>query len=243
MPFTSKITTGFRRAALFAAVLCAMPAWADGAAEVERAARALLAADAQRAGLVEPQFSMEVVSAARTPRSCPKPVEVDIGDRSNPLRMRAVARCPAGNWSEQYTVRARVIARVVVAAGAIASGRALDMNDLALERRELTGTLDNVFSDPAELAGQASRRALRAGQVVDRRSVAEAVLVRRGSEVSIVARNEGIVVTTAGQAEGNGRRGETISVRNVATGKVIRARVTGPNEVEPAGIATSQSPD
>ncbi|WP_373663900.1 flagellar basal body P-ring formation chaperone FlgA [Uliginosibacterium sp. sgz301328] len=241
MPFTSKFTTTqlLACAATVTAVLCAQPARADAMTEVERAARTQLMADAQRAGLVEPQFTFEVVSAARTPRACAKPFEITLADRRTPARMRAIAHCPDGNWAETYTVRARVNARVVVAAGSIPSGRAIQPNDLALERRELTGTFDDVFSDPAELNGQASRRALRAGQIVDRRAVAEAVLVRRGADVSIVARNSGIVVTTAGQAEGNGRLGEIISVRNAATGKVIRARVTGTNEVEPATIATT----
>ncbi|MFT4173469.1 MAG: flagellar basal body P-ring formation chaperone FlgA, partial [Rhodocyclaceae bacterium] len=188
-------------------------------------------------------FALEVVSAARTPRACPKPLEIDITDRGNPLRMRAVAHCPVGGWSELYTVRARVSAPVVVAAVAVPSGQPLAAGDLAIDRRELPGAMDEVFADPAALIGQASRRALRAGQLIERRSVADAVLVRRGAQISIVARNAGVIVMVAGQAEGNGRRGEVINVRNVATGKVIRARITGPNEVEPVAIATSQSPD
>lgn len=205
-----------------------------------RAARQFLGAEATRLGLVEPQFTVEVSGNPPKAQPCAKAVTVEPADTRFPSRMRFVASCAAAGWSETYTVRAEVSAQVVVAASALNSGQPIAADDLRLERRTLV-SLQDALSDPAQLVGMASRRALRPGQVLERRALAPAVLVRRGASVTIVARNQGILVSSVGEATETGRRDDVIGVRNSATGRVIRARVTGMNEVEPVGIV--QSPD
>lgn len=228
--------------ALLAAVLAAapLPARADTAGDVTRAARQYLNAEAARLGLVEPQFTVEVSSGTPKAQPCAKATSVEPADTQFPSRMRFVATCAAAGWSETYTVRAEISAQVVVAASALNSGQPIVADDLRLERRTLVNLQDAV-SDPAPLVGMASRRALRPGQVVDRRMLSAAVLVRRGASVTIVARNQGILVSSVGEATEAGHRDDVIGVRNSATGRVIRARVTGMNEVEPIGIP--HSPD
>jgi flagella basal body P-ring formation protein FlgA len=247
-PFAVKF--GFSRlAGTLALLLGATAALAANAAgvgtRVEEVARQVLVDQARRGGLAEPQIVVSALSSARVPRSCAGPAAqlvVDALDTQHASRLRFVARCASQDWSEPYTVRAEVSAQVLVAAQPIKAGTPLTADDLRLERRVL-GAIDEALSDPAAAIGSASRRALRAGQTVDRRVLTEALLVRRGAAVSIVARNAGIVVTMAGQASAAGRRGELIDVRNSATGKHIQARITGLNEVEPAGEVISQPPD
>lgn len=216
------------------------PAQADTPSDVARAARQFLSAEAARVGLVEPQFSIEVSSSPPKAQPCATAPRVEPADTQFPSRMRFVAHCAATGWSETYTVRAEVSAQVVVAATQLNSGQPIGADDLRLERRTLVN-LQDALSDPAALIGMASRRALRPGQLVERRALAPAVLVRRGATVTIVARNQGILVSSVGEATETGRRDDVIGVRNSATGRVIRARVTGANEVEPVGIV--QSPD
>ena len=231
------------RTALAGVALCATPAMAaDVITQVGESARQTLVEQATRSGLAEPKVEVTVQSTARNERACSKPVRVEALDTRYVTRMRFAASCEADGWRQEYVVHAELSALVVVAAGAINAGRAIDAADLRLERRSVAKPEDAI-SDIAAVEGQSSRRALRPGQVVERRVLTEAVLVKRGAAVRIVARNEGIVVTSAGQATEAGRRDEIISVRNAVTGKLIRARVTGIDEVEPADVPKSQSPD
>ncbi|VEB41976.1 flagellar basal body P-ring biosynthesis protein FlgA [Chromobacterium violaceum] len=57
--------------------------------------------------------------------------------------------------------------------------------------------------------------------------------MKRGDAVSIVARQDGIEVTSAGEALANGRQGEVIRVRNTSSNKIINARVSAQGEVAP----------
>jgi flagella basal body P-ring formation protein FlgA len=61
--------------------------------------------------------------------------------------------------------------------------------------------------------------------------------VKRGDAVVMIARIEGIEVSTAGEALDAGARGATIRVRNRASGQTLRMRVTAPGTVEPVDMA------
>jgi flagella basal body P-ring formation protein FlgA len=55
--------------------------------------------------------------------------------------------------------------------------------------------------------------------------------VDRGDLVTVKVHSGAAVIQSEGRAETRGRRGETILVRNEASGKKFRAKVAGPNEV------------
>ncbi len=63
------------------------------------------------------------------------------------------------------------------------------------------------------------------------------MLVKRGSAVQIVARAGGVQVTHAGESLDSGARGQAVRVRNLASGKVIDARVVSHGVVEPISSA------
>lgn len=68
---------------------------------------------------------------------------------------------------------------------------------------------------------------MRAGQL------SSPVLVKRGDAVTMVARRDGIEVSMAGEAMDAGGKGAMVRVRNVASGQVVRMRVSGSGTVEP----------
>ncbi|MNN87558.1 flagellar basal body P-ring biosynthesis protein FlgA [compost metagenome] len=56
-------------------------------------------------------------------------------------------------------------------------------------------------------------------------------LVRRGERVSMVARHGDTQAVTQGEALENGRKGQVIRVKNLASGSIIDAQVTEPGTV------------
>jgi flagella basal body P-ring formation protein FlgA len=56
-------------------------------------------------------------------------------------------------------------------------------------------------------------------------------LVKRGDLVTIIARLEGLKITTLGEVKRKGRQGERIPVLNIDSRKVIFARVIDANTV------------
>jgi flagella basal body P-ring formation protein FlgA len=214
-------------------VLSATNVWAGTVpSEVEQAARAQLERQAAGAGLVEPQFELAVVATRPAP-PCPRPVSVEPLDTRQPARMRFAVRCPdPGGWRYEYLVRAKLTAMVVVAAVPVAANEPLADDQVALERRDISAIADPI-SAPEQAVGQSSRRPLRTGDVLRSSQLAAPVLVKRGDQVVMLARRDGIEVSTSGEALDAGSRGAIVRVRNSGSGQVVRMRVTGAGTVEP----------
>lgn len=200
-------------------------------AAVERAAFAHLSDLVETAGLRE--SSVKLNALAREPvNPCSADARIEAIDTRSVTRMRFAAICNDPAWRTEFIVRAVVSAQVVTATRDVRAGEVIPAEALTLERRDVAAPAD-ATSDPELVAGKASRRALRSGQLVSRRWLLEPLLVRRGANVTIVARNVGVAVQVAGEALAAGRRDEIVDVRNKANGRVIRARVIGENAVEP----------
>lgn len=218
------------------------PVWSLAApptpqALVSDAVRQYLTAQADAQGWREPVFEVTVPTRLDHDGQCLRPLEVRPVDTRQLSRMRFEVTCPGNpGWNATFVARARVSARVLVAASAIASRQALQAADLREEVRDITSTPDAV-SAPEEAEGQTSRRALRAGQVLQKRFLLADMLVKRGSAVQIVARAGGVQVTHAGESLDSGARGQVVRVRNLASGKVIDARVVSHGVVEPISSA------
>lgn len=203
--------------------------------QVEEAARAELEKQAAAIGLVDPRFELTVIPPRVSP-ACTGPVEVDTLDTRQPNRMRFAVRCPGpGTSRQEYIVRARIWAEVAVLAAPVAANEVLTDAHVTVGQRDITSIADPVIH-PVDAVGQTSRRLLRAGDVLRNNSLSAPVLVKRGDAVVMIARIEGIEVSTAGEALDSGARGATVRVRNSASGQTVRMRVTAPGTVEPVDM-------
>jgi flagella basal body P-ring formation protein FlgA len=207
--------------------------------QIEQLARAELEKQMAAAGLTEAQFDVAVVAARAAP-PCSQAVSIEALDTRSPQRMRFLARCnDTPGWRYEYIVRARVSAMVAVAAGTVAANEALTDAQVTIERRDISNIADPI-STPEEAVGQMSRRMLRPGDILRSGQLSSPVLVKRGDAVLMIARREGIEVSTAGEALDAGARGAVVRVRNAGSGQVVRMRVAGPGAVEPIDSGVSR---
>ena len=228
----------FHRATLVI-VSCLLSATIEAAqsisVQIEQLARAQIDKQLLSNGLSEPQVELSVVSARPLP-ACSTPVAVEALDTRQLARMRFLARCPdPRGWKQDVIVRARVTAMVAVTAMPLKNNDLIQDEHLAIERRDVTLISDAVGSVDAAV-GQTSRRSLRAGEVLRAGGLASALMVRRGDQVQMVARIDGIEVSMSGEALDAGARGAVVRVRNAGSGQVVRMRVASAGTVEPVDL-------
>lgn len=215
-------------------------------AQAEAEARNLLQERADQARWIDPQFELNSVDAtpgrrSDAPLSCAQPVSVEPLDTRFVTRMKWAVLCADANgWRREVVVKARVSAQVLVMAEDVQAGKLIEDSQLRLERRDISATPDAV-SDSTAAVGRTGRNTLRTGQMLAKRLLLTAVLVQRGQTVGIQAGHNGISVTVPGEALEAGREGEVVRVRNVRSGKVIRARVIEAGLVEPEAMGASTS--
>ncbi len=120
--------------------------------------------------------------------------------------------------------------RVVVPSHDIARGAMIAQSDLTfgtVANDVMSGTITAMN----DLVGMQARRTLRAGETLRTEDVRRPTLVTKGSTVSMSFEAPGIVLTATGKAMSEGGLGETVTVQNPASYRMISAVVVGPGQV------------
>jgi flagella basal body P-ring formation protein FlgA len=195
--------------------------------------------DSMRAALAPVEARIELVEAAQ--------FQVPHGELEFPAS--GLARPAPGNpgaaviWrgyvryagANRYPVWAKVkvsvVATRIFAVEALRAGQPIQAGQI----REETGggfpAGDPLAATIEEVVGRVPRRAIPAGSPVARSALAVARDVERGDPVRVEASAGRASVGFSGRAETGGTAGDTVVVRNPASGKSFRAKVSGKGSV------------
>lgn len=128
------------------------------------------------------------------------------------------------------TWRVKKVLLVLVAARDLPSRTTLTDLDIAFERREID-RIDDVMTELSDAVGKETRRALTVGSVIGKSMLGKPQLIKSGDNITIVSISGTVMVKASGQALQGGAVGDVIRVRNLASGKVILAKIQDQNTV------------
>ncbi|MCG6542913.1 flagellar basal body P-ring formation chaperone FlgA [Pseudomonas sp. KSR10] len=209
-------------------------AHADATAQIRQAVenhlRAMLEQQAERQGWqgMQLRYETSLPGSAHNHPPCGNSLRVRAtGDAPSAMeRQQLEIRCAdTPGWSLSATAQAHVFLPAVHAAAIIDRGQTIRDSDLKLERINIAKARRGFYNRLSEVVGLAAKRRVRAGQTITPALLEQAMAVKRGEPVKIVASNDGIEASTSGEALGDGQPGEVIRVRNTRSGKVIDAKV------------------
>ena len=125
---------------------------------------------------------------------------------------------------------------VTVAARPINHKEIIKAADLRIETRILDQMDQIGLSDPAPLIGQRARRLVNEGEVLKVSDIEPVPLVSRNDLVTVWVRRGALEIKGTAKAMGKGGYGETIELKNEASGKTFLAVVTGEKTVQITGL-------
>jgi flagella basal body P-ring formation protein FlgA len=128
-------------------------------------------------------------------------------------------------WKLFTPVEIRLPAPVVVLAHSMRRGAVLSAADLRTRQEDLAQLRGQYYRRVADVVGYRIKRNLAGNLVLSPAMLDAQRLVRRGSEVTIVADAAAIQVRMRGKALAHGGRGDLIKVKNSRSGRVITATV------------------
>lgn len=135
-------------------------------------------------------------------------------------------------WTVFVPAQVRIFRPVVVVKTALRRDSIIGAGDIALVEQDVSLLNRGYVTEVEQVIGRKLTRATRTDQVLTPAMLQLAEAVRRGDQVVISARSGGINVRMQGEALSGGTLGQQISVRNLTSQRVIRARVAGPGQVE-----------
>ena len=122
--------------------------------------------------------------------------------------------------------------RVLVAKKNLAAGDVLDASQFEVRTLSASESAQGqiYYSEASGLQNTELARNLRAGDALRVSDVRQALLVRRGQAVDLtVVTSSGLELSLRAEALADGRMGETVSLRNPESGRVLTGIVTGRN--------------
>lgn len=125
--------------------------------------------------------------------------------------------------------RVRVTAPVshLVAAELIREGTALSAGQLRVDSSNSFPFSGDVASSLDQVAGRIALRTITAGSEIHLNQLARPPEIKRGDNVTVEVLSGSARLAFTGKSETDGRKGDTISVRNPRSNKIFQARVEG----------------
>lgn len=167
---------------------------------------------------------------------CSNPLSTAFASGANtPPRMTVEVRCPgARGWKVYVPVAAHAFDRTVVATRALDRGHVLTPADIAVLDSDVSDLPVGYASDPASLNGVRLSRPIAAGTVLTASILDIEPLIRRGEEVTAVAKSGGFAIRTRAVALAAAGLDQRVKVKNLSSGKEIEGVVRGEALVEVA---------
>jgi flagella basal body P-ring formation protein FlgA len=103
--------------------------------------------------------------------------------------------------------------------------------DVTVKEVYLTGRNNEYPAAIEEVAGMVLKRDIASNTVITKQVLEDRIALQRGDLVNIVVENKRFFVQTKGKAIDKGRIGDTVRVKNVASGREIAGKVAGSNTV------------
>ena len=121
--------------------------------------------------------------------------------------------------------------RIVVPTRDINRGEVIGESDLTFAEVSGTALAPSTATKFETLAGMQTRRLLRAGNAVRAEDVRRPVVVTKGQTVTMTFEAPGIALSAMGRAMGEGGVGDTITVQNPVSFRMVTATITGAGTV------------
>jgi flagellar basal body P-ring formation protein FlgA len=137
-----------------------------------------------------------------------------------------MAQGPAGQPGAPAAARGNV--EVLTYARSLMAGDIVQPSDLVWAK--MAAAPADSPTDAEAVIGQAAKRPLRAGAVVQARDVGAAQVIKAGELVTVSYDNDGVSLSMQGKAMAAAGVGETLAVQNPASKKIVQTVVTGPGQ-------------
>jgi flagellar basal body P-ring formation protein FlgA len=126
--------------------------------------------------------------------------------------------------------------RVVVPAHDIARGDTIGENDLTFATVDGNALMSGVPTKLDEVKGLQARRALSAGQPFRGEDVRRPIIVTKGQAVTMQFAAPGVELSAMGRAMSEGGIGDTVTVQNPVSYRMVSATVVAPGTVRATGL-------
>lgn len=166
--------------------------------------------------------------------ACDTPLNVALENPAHPIgRLSIRIQCDSNTpWTVFMPAQVRLFREVIVATRPLQRQALIAETDIALAERDVGLLGQGYLTQPEQAIGQVLNRALITDQILSPNALQQPVLIRKGDHVTINALKGGINVRMPGEALTDGLLEQQIRIKNLSSGRIVKAWVKAPGQVE-----------
>ncbi|MBU2917888.1 flagellar basal body P-ring formation protein FlgA [Psychrosphaera sp. F3M07] len=146
--------------------------------------------------------------------------------RQFPVKVKCATE--KNSWKVYVQVSVAEMIETLVTNQTIAKGNTVDIDMVEVELVEARRVKDRSSNDISSIVGGRALKNIQRGYQIGQNDVC---LVCKGDDVSIIAKNGGMMIKTSGTAIENGAKGESIKVKNNSSSRIVKGIVGDLREI------------
>jgi len=164
---------------------------------------------------------------------CTEPLDIFTHSSSiKPGRNSVGIKCKGTQkWTIYSSAIVTVFKEVIVLTQPIRRGEIFNLNNLHVEKRDISTIRAGFLTDPLAVVNKQATRNLGLGSVINKSNYTEPKLIKRGEKVYITASSPYLDISVMGIAMMDGIKGQNIRVKNEKSHQIIQATVVKPGQV------------
>lgn len=177
--------------------------------------------DAQK---VEYTVEIQNIDSRLKLKKCSSAIEINLTQAhvkpgKNTLNIQCKSSAP---WRIFMTARVKIFSYALVSKHPLNKGHLIKEVDLKLEKIQLTGLRSAYLSDAKQAINHVLKRRVNRGDIISVNNLSKRMLIKKGDNITIIAKNNGFQIGMKGIALMAGSKGDKIKVKNIKTKKVIQ---------------------
>ncbi len=132
----------------------------------------------------------------------------------------------------RVTAQVHIFADVVVARSYLKKHHVIGGNDLQSVNKDLSILAPDAVTDPEDLVGKRTTLTMNSQEVFRRGMVERVPLVKKGDRITLVVENRHFRITSMGEVQEEGGRGDRIRFLNVSSKREVYGRVLDANTAQ-----------
>ncbi len=141
----------------------------------------------------------------------------------NTLKIECISQTP---WRIFMTAQVQLFSHALVFNQPFNKGHLLKESDITLKKIELTGHRTAYLSESKHAINHVLKRRVRRGDLVSVNILSTPTLIKKGDNITIIAKNKGFQISMKGIALMAGGKNDKIKVINIKTKKIIQGIIS-----------------
>ncbi|RKZ88484.1 MAG: flagella basal body P-ring formation protein FlgA [Gammaproteobacteria bacterium] len=180
-----------------------------------------------------PQIVMEPLDKRLRLEECAGELDAFSNSHNNGLGNRTIGiKChtPVA-WTVYVPIKVKVFLPVVVAARPLAAKQIITKADLRIQQHDISTIRQGYLKNTDQAVGQQLKYSVAQGIVLNPKSLVIQKMVRRGEQITLIAKAGGMEVRMSGTALSDATHGQRIQVKNVSSKRIVEGIVDAPGIV------------